>query len=358
MEKIPPPLRAPPTARLHLGYLALLASVLLAGLLASAWYVRSQPMSFLESGYASRRAQQMLIQACDFGELAVFGDSMAEAAIVPAELGGHAVNLAFGAASPIELSYWVESALQCPQLPRTVLLSLEPYQFEHISPFLWANQARQGFLDFSQLQAIQRDADRLRDSSFDHFRSPDGLSGTARNLLYGMRFPALYFDSLVAARFNGRLQANLQKFAVTLKNRGHSGYTGDGRLLPGAEVPVPAGGQFHPLPLQDMHFRRLVDALAARGVQLIFLPMPLSPAGDTPLARAHRAAFLRYLQGVAGQQPALRIGVPAPVIWAAADFADGLHLAAAAAPAYSRKLKACLDQVALAPAGPAMVACH
>jgi hypothetical protein len=337
-------------------YLLLLLAVGLAAVLAVGVFVREKPMGFMESGYASRVAQRDMIAACDFGELAFFGDSMVEAAVMPRKLSMKSVNLAFGAASPIELYYWVESALQCAQPPRQVVLSVASHQFESISPYLWENNARPGFLSFHQLQEISRAADALNDPSFHDFRSPDGLRGFPRNLLYGHQFPTLFFNSLVAARGNGRLKSNAAKYAATLDSRGHSGYAvvdAAAGVLRAPQVRKPAtarasadGAQpdaFHPLPIQDHYFRKLIELLASRGMRVAFIPMPASVNDHAQPSGAQQQAFKAYLQAHAARQPALAL-VAAPGPWPASSFADGIHMAVPAAEVFSGLLDACVQR--------------
>jgi hypothetical protein len=297
-------------------------------------------MAFLETGYAARLAQRDLMDGCDFGELLVFGDSLAEAAVMPSALSMKATNLAFAAASPIEMYYWVERAMRCPVAPKQVVLSLAANQFEKISPFFWENGARYGFLSFAQLQEISGVAREIGDRSFDAYKSRDGLTGVARNFLYGLQFPTLYFNSLVAARAVGRLDGNRKHYARTLQSRGHTNYGLGAEAPPPPEATVP--GNIGVLPLHDYYFRRTIALLASRGVQMTFMSIPTLQKDKSSPLRDRDAAFQQYLSGIASRQPDFTVVPPSLRVWAIDDFVDGRHMGGASATTFSGLFDRCV----------------
>jgi hypothetical protein len=63
-------------------YLMAVALFVVTGLFALRLYVTTFPMAFLEEGYPVWVSKQNFIKNCDFGDVAVFGDSRVEAGLI------------------------------------------------------------------------------------------------------------------------------------------------------------------------------------------------------------------------------------------------------------------------------------
>jgi hypothetical protein len=319
----------------------LLATAALA--LALTWaYVLAAPMAFLESGYAVWSAKQALLRGCDLGDLAIFGDSQPEAAIMPERLSEKAANISFGAASPVEMSGFVGRALHCPAPPSRVVLALEPMNFQDVSEFLWRNDARFGFIGFAELEAIRHTADRLGDPAFEQANTGDGLRGLPRDLLYALHFPPLYFSALVQARGFGRYRINQARFAAVRRSRGFVPYAS-----PQADdlvAEVAALDRFAPIALQDYYLGRMLELLRDRGVAVELLTLPITEATGQRLKPEIRAQFAAYLAGFAARYANVHVLGPVLPVWPDRLFSDRNHLNPEGAAAYSARFDACLRQ--------------
>ena len=143
---------------------------------AAIWlYVLVAPMTFLEGGYPNWVVKQGFIASCDLGELPVFGDSRAEAAIDPGTLHIDTRNLTLGAVSPVETYFFIRAALRCPRPPSRVVLSFSTPSFDvdRSNVFLWENAVRaMGYLSYADLREIESyRAAHLGDPSIDQVRA-------------------------------------------------------------------------------------------------------------------------------------------------------------------------------------------
>ncbi|MEC5387193.1 hypothetical protein VVD49_15800 [Uliginosibacterium sp. H3] len=333
-------------------FLTIFVAALLLSLAAIWLYVVYMPMRFLETGYVSWTAKMDLAKTCDMGDLVVIGDSQAEAAINPLGLSVKSTNLAVGGATPIEMYYWGEHVLRCPNVPRHVMLTMARGQMGLISNFLFENGARYGYIGFGPLQEIQTESARLHDGALERLHTRDGLNGTLRNAFYAMHAPPLYFNSLISARFNGRAQANTQVYDRLLRNRGHNDYPGQVQNAgAGAHAEEP---DFKVLPIQAYYLERLIERLEGAGAQVHFLVMPRRGSGDEQHAGQQDARFNAYLVGLQRQHPHFDVVNGVPAIWPDALFSDAAHLNPAGTERYTAQFEHCVKLRVLAgPAAPA-----
>jgi hypothetical protein len=220
-----------------------------------------------------------------------------------------------------------------------------------ISKFLFENGARYGYIGYGPLQEIQAQSARLHDDTFSKLRTRDGLSGTARNAFYAMQAPPLYFNSLISARFNGRLQGNTQVYDKLLRNRGHNDYIGQ---VQDARDVVHEAENFNVLPIQGYYLGRLIERLTGAGTQVHFLVMPRRAALDEPHAQQQDLRFNEYLSGLQRQYPQFDVVGGLPAVWPDALFADEVHLNPAGTERYTAQFEHCVKlRVLVGPGAPA-----
>ena len=322
-------------------YLLYLGGSLLAVLLVAWVYVAVAPMAFMESGYAAWAAKSAMLNECRLGELAFFGDFRLESGVVPAALPVQASNFGLAAGTAVETHSAVRRAMDCPTVPRQAIISLVPEHFGPLSKFFWILSVRYGFLSPGEVYATERLADRVGDTETLATPTPDGLRGPVRDWLYAIRFPSLSFGSLVQGRVFGRYASNTGRYAAMLRARGWAEYTG------GEAVPADSAGAFMPTKLQTAEFEAALERLRARGVEVFLLLMPFAESHREPPAVF--AGYLDYLASTARRFPGVHLldnGVP---IWPDRFFADGQHLDAAGAKAFSERLAACITDGRLQP---------
>src|SRR3954447_9074699 len=121
-------------------------------------------MAFLESGYAAWQAKRAMLEECQLGEIAFFGDSGLESGVVPALLPVPAMNFGLPAGTAVEVHAAVRRALDCPTLPKQAVIALIPGHFGQLNRFFWILSVRYGFISLSELRETKRWADRLGDA--------------------------------------------------------------------------------------------------------------------------------------------------------------------------------------------------
>jgi hypothetical protein len=318
-------------------YLGCLAAAAIASFAAIWLYVLVAPMAFLEGGYPNWVVKQGFSASCDLGELPVFGDSRAEAAIDPGKLHIDTRNLALGAVSPVETYFFVRAALHCPQPPRQVVLSFGMAGFTAVNEFLWENAARYGYLSYADLREISRAAHEFGDPSLDLVRTRLGLVGDVRNALYAIRFPPLYFNSLMQGEVFRRYDLNRSIHDRVLRALGHVTYQGH---TPQVADPA-AAPDFKAAPIQTYYFGKMLALLRQRHVRAIFVAVPVSQSSRDSMPNGSAERFVAYLHAFADRDPNFQIVDPAVVAWPDRLYVDGIHLDAEGAALFSRVFNAC-----------------
>ncbi|MBN8906990.1 MAG: hypothetical protein J0H99_10280, partial [Rhodospirillales bacterium] len=317
-------------------------------LLVWAW-VALAPLAFLEPEYAAWRAKQVLLKRCDLGELLVLGDSRAAVGIMPAGLPMPATNLAVGGGKPIEALAALQRALRCPVLPRQVLLSFDAVHFMRPDLF-WERAVRFGWMAWDDLRTLRAESMTLGDATLapgDGFASGPfgGRFADARSwlhdALHAIRAPPLYVGSLVQGGVALRWAGNRRALAETLAARGQYFF---GSAAGSDAVAVDGHlAAFHPAPVLDRAFDRLLSALAARGLPVVFVPMPINQSTAAAVRPEVRAAFAAYLAAYARRYPNLRVLGPPMPAWPDRWFGDAFsHLNPAGAARLTAALAACL----------------
>ena len=309
-------------------------------------YVSLMPAAFLESGYADWVAKQAFVSNCDVGTSLISGDSRAEGAVDPRGLELATRNISFGAETPLEGYFFVRRAVQCPVPPRQVVLSFGMPDFTWVSEFLWENGARFGFISYGELNEVTATARALGDPSVDQVKSRLGIGGEARNFLYAIHFPPLYFNALVQGQVFRRYDLNKSLLSSVSQAFGHIPYSRHGAAAPPAVEPnLP--GDFKDLPVQTAFFERTLALLQARHVQAVFIPMPTSQTVARQMTPASVAQFDAYLRGFTKLYPDFHVVEPLFVVWPDQAFLDGVHLEQGFVARFTALFNAC-QQAALA----------
>lgn len=328
-------------ARSPSAYLALFAvSVCCVLGLAWAWVALAQ-LAFLDPEYPAWRAKSLLLARCDLGETIIVGDSRAAADVMPALLAHRTTNLAVGGGEAIEALSAVRRALACPHPPRRVLLSLNPGQFVHPDLF-WERTVRFGFLNASEVAELARTSAEVGDWSVYENGHHDGLNGRMRAALYAIRFPTLYFGSLLKGGVFLRWWDNRRALAERLEARGQYFFG----TAPGCDEVAAEGhlDAFRPLPVLDLYFDRLLRLLAVHDVAVAFVAMPVNRETMAATRPVVRAGFAAYLDRYAAKYPNFRVLGPAMRGWPDQYFGDDFsHLNREGARRLSAGLALCLE---------------
>ncbi len=311
--------------------------------LAVSAYIAIFPMAFLPNGYPVWIAKKRMLDACDLGQVVLFGDSQLEAGIVAHGLPLVSTNFSAGGVSPLDSYFLVRQAVACPDFPKHAIVSFAFADFIQIQPAFWANTIRYGILGTAAIADIEETARRLRDPSFHDYVTFEGLSGWSRNFLYAHHFAPLYFDSLVRGGFFLREYSNRATFVQALARRGQMPYGGVQAPGPTDRYNRPPAPGFHPLPIQSEFFERLVTALEKAGTSIDFILMPTSYANAPQLLVANlEPDFIAYLQEVERRHPKFRLSQSGVPIWPDRYFVDNVHLNPDGAARFTTRLNDCL----------------
>jgi hypothetical protein len=308
---------------------------------AAAWvWVAAMPLAYLDPEYPSWLAKRQMLASCDLGEVLVVGDSRAAVNIVPALLGVKTTNLAVGGGQAIEAFVAVSRALDCPVLPKRVVISLNAGHFAKPDLF-WERSVRFGFLNRAELAEVLRTAVAIGDRTVLSPYHRDGLPPQLRAWLYAMRFPSLYFNGVLKAGVFLRLWQNQASLEAALASRGQYYFGTD----PGSSV-IAADGElrsFVPLPIQDHYFNALLALLAAHGIPADFIAMPLNRSTSAHVLPEVKRGYAAYLARYAARFDNFSVvGTPMPE-WPDRFFGDAFaHLNPGGAALYSAGFGACL----------------
>jgi hypothetical protein len=326
-------------------FLAMAAAAAVA-LFVMVWmWVLTMPLAFLDSEYPSWRAKEMLLASCDLGDLLILGDSRAAAGMMPAAWRIRATNLAVGGGEAIEALAALTRAMRCPHPPGRVILSLDATHFTHADLF-WDRTVRFGFVDSREIATLRDVSRALGDLSVYELRHTDGLPSRLRDAMYRVRFPALYFTTLVKGGLLLRWPGNLRTLDAGISSRGNYFFGTDaGSPLVAADGHL---REFRPLPILNWYFEHVLDLMAARGIEADFIAMPMNQATASEVDPAVHAAFRAWLAGYEQRYPNFHVLGDVMPHWPNRYFGDGYsHLNPGGAMLFSAGLGLCLDAATL-----------
>src|SRR5689334_19132896 len=133
-------------------YLLRFGASLLAVFLAIWAYIAFMPMAFYESGFASWKAKQAMLDDCQVGQVAFFGDSRLEAGVAPALLPVQSVNFGLPAGTAVETRSAVRRATACATPPTQAVIALTPSHLGALNRFFWLLSVRYGFITPAELR--------------------------------------------------------------------------------------------------------------------------------------------------------------------------------------------------------------
>jgi len=300
-----------------------------------AWIVVA-PLAYLDPEYPYWHAKFNLVTRCDLGDVIVLGDSRPAVGILPERLPLRATNLAVGGGKPVEALAMLRRVLECPDRPSHAILSFDPGHLM-LPDLLWERSVRYGLLRRADLAELAELSAATGDWSVHEARRSDGLSPAMRAWLYDLRLPPFFFNSVVKAGGFLRWPSNQAALNQGIATRGQY-YFGTARGSDGIaqDATLP---RFHPTPVLDAAFDRLLILLRENGLQAWFVPMPVNEATWRATDPRVTAAFDIWLDGKTRQHRLFHVMRPAEAYWDNRWFGDGFaHLNPEGAERFSKLL--------------------
>jgi hypothetical protein len=287
---------------------------------AAAWiWIAAVPLAFMDPEYPYWLAKQRLLAACDLGDLLIVGDSRAAVDIIPAHLDTRATNLAIGGGQAVEAFVTVARAMQCPVLPKRVIVSIDLTHFVQPDLF-WERSVRYGLVGGGPLREVLNNAARLGDASVLAPHHNDHLPPLLRAWLAGIRFPPLYFNALLKGGVLLRWQRNQAALAEGIASRGQYFFgRGAGSVAPASEMRL---NRFVPLPVQNDYFDRMLALLQSRGIPVLFVAMPINAATKAAVKPGIERDFAAYLDAFAARYPGFQVTGQLLTVWPDRFFGD------------------------------------
>lgn len=313
------------------------------GLFGLVWgWVWAMPLAFLDPEYASWRAKQALLASCDLGDVLILGDSRAATGMMPATWPIRSTNLAVGGGEAIEALAALTRAATCPVAPKQVILSLDAAHFTHPDLF-WERTVRFGFLSAGEVADLRAISHRLADESVYEVRHTDGLPSWVRDGMYRVRFPSLYFASLLKGGVLLRWSGNQRLFEAGIASRGHYFFgTANGSATIAADGHLRA---FRPLPVLTWYFERVLEQLDRRGIPAVFIAVPMNDTTARAVAPDVRSAFRAWLADHEARFPGFSVAGDVMPHWPDRFFGDDFaHLNPDGAARFSAGLGRCLAE--------------
>ncbi len=314
-------------------YIGLLASAFLVvfGLF---WiYTATLPMAFLSRDYPAWVAKHGMLDHCDLGRVAVFGDSRAMAGIDPTSLPFSASNFAFSGSTPIEAYFAAERMLRCKTQPKAIVIAYSIGNYMSDSDY-WRIGARTGVLNFADMQDVRRESRLLHDDEIGRLANGDHLAPLLREALLAARFPSFYFGSLIDGFGFGRYLYNRRVEGAILSARGHALFgTDPGSDAIASEVAL---SYFAASPLINAYFQSILAAMAKKKIPVVLLSLPLNEATCRVLDPSLRPAFAAYLRHAIATDPQASLIGPIMPCWPDRFFGDAFHLNASGTQRYTK----------------------
>ena len=319
-------------------------------------YVVNLPMAFLDDEYPRWAAKRALLGSCDTGDVLILGDSRAAVAIAPRQIATRVTNLALAGSSSIEAYTVAERALRCPRLPRRVILSLSPIQLTGAGT-LWDKSVRYRLLGWPELKTLLDVSHQAGDYSAFSFEDRDGLPPFLKALVHGIRFPSLYFNSLVQNGVILRLKSNEAILRDVTAARGQYFFLPQPFDPSRAFTPEVAMSRIAPPPVLDAYMGRLLDLLEHKGIQVDFVAMPINASSGGRIGSTVRGDLDRYLRALEQRYPNFHVLGDTLPSWPDPYFNDTLaHFNTHGTEVFSNRLAACLDAAGSSAVGLAAIA--
>ncbi len=337
-------------------------------LLIAMWVIFLMFFGKMASGeYAIAKAHADFIAKCDLGDIDILGDSTANAAFIPSQIGPQVRNLSFGAGTPIELYYVAKSILKCPNRPKAVILAFVPSSFATNSfypelgrTFFWERAIEYNVVSFSDSLEVLKYSRQFNDTLIAGPKSLFDIDYRVKAFLFCLKFPPYLLPEVQKSALP-KLQALAAAQLRRIPGLGPKHVTAPGQKqaeqasLPG---PLPTGPMMynqtildnghhfygtdsnggdrldhdayrnddHTAPLKDFYMRRTIAMLSANGIKVFLVEPPRDRSSAVHYTPALINGYQAYLAGLQSSTPYVHLISQGFPIWDPVLFGDNLHL--------------------------------
>ena len=341
-------LNRPRAAELSLGLFLGVAGLVCVSIWAVVWvYIIAFPMAYLDRNFPLSLAKAQLAARCIPGDVAVFGDSRAVAAIMPNIMDIRVTNLAYPGGSPVENYFLIRRLLRCSTPPQLVVLAQSAGMYTGPHAF-WDIFAHTGILNEAELSQVDSDASRLHDKVFFSMPHPSGVPYSILPVLYGIRLPSLYFGSLLDGYGFARQRYNLMAL--------HDIVASSGNVLfgnaPGSDDVADEARMtaWNVTPVTNQYLIQTLTLLKTHHVPVAIITMPVNQATCARLPPIVQARLTNYLNGILSRDRDVIMAEWQIPCWPDRYFTDNAHFNRVGAIAYSKVFAAMIKQAMNSPA--------
>lgn len=284
-------------------YLRWLGTLVLLGLVVAAIYIGTQPMNYADRAYPLWTYQLDAAKNSSQGNarILILGDSRAQAAIIPDEIGPQTRSLALLGSSPIDSYHLLRDYLAAHAAPEWVVFSFAPYHLlRNMKSKFWKLSVKYRAHNFADFRAILARSHDLRDPLL---KDAGRLRVMLNWMLYRANFPPYYRAELVSSRLIGRRDANRAALHQIEQGRGHY-LLGRAPSHSGISFEATLEG-FDASPLLDSYLREGIELALDAGSKVVFRAMPMNESSHRELSPQFESEYREYVQDLGRTYPAI-----------------------------------------------------
>jgi hypothetical protein len=313
--------------------------------LAVAWtWTRENRLSYMNEEYPAFIAKFKMMDSYSKPGLVIFGDSVAQVSIIPDRLSPTTVNFSLGGTSPVETCFFIRRLLKGSVRPKAVLLTFTASHFVLDENFL-DRGVLFGLLDNTDANEVLDAAHELNDKDFVPESGFWGAETRLTLFLTAHGFPTYYMPSVLAARFNKRLDGNIKTFQTAVKTRGQC-YFGNENVQGSTEQSFSTTfPRFRVDPVIDRYFEKTLDLLEEFGIPCYFIVQPVNDASVSALKKNGFLVGLKdYLREQARSHKQFHLLWDLEPVYSWKYFSDPSHLNREGSEKFSRQLAEVLNK--------------
>jgi hypothetical protein len=314
--------------------------------------------------YQFTLAHDAYLSSCKIGDVAILGDSTADADFIPSRIGPDVYAYSMAGATPIENYFLARKILNCPVKPKAVILSFTAASFRPFPTFptapgtyYWTRALPQGVISFPDAMQVLENSERLGDLSLVGTPSVFDLDYRIRAFLTVIRFPPYFYPEFSvfalseAKSLLRRPKPSLvaEAYAQTQLDGGHHFFGTQAEGTEGGDFDAMRSqesasslSRFQVSRLSDFYMHRLIEIFQDAGVKVYIVEPPRNESAYLAYSPDLVDRYQQYLLTVSRAEPGTALLDPGFHVWDPTLFGDLAHLNVRGADAYSDEIRQAL----------------